>query len=126
MGHVDEGHPEVALERLEEHLHLLAELQVERAERLVEQQHLGLVHDRPRERDPLALAARELDRLAVAEGRRAAPSRAPRSTLAAALAAPDAAHAQAVADVLGDGHVREERVVLEDRVDVAGVGRKVR
>src|SRR5262249_28677770 len=28
-----------------------------------------------------------------------------------------------VLDVLGDGHVREQRVVLEDRVDVAEVGR---
>ena len=63
---VDERHAEVALERLQEELHLLAQLQVERAERLVEQQHLRPVDDRAGERDPLALAARELNRLAVA------------------------------------------------------------
>src|SRR5207248_11762650 len=61
--HVDERHAEVALERLEEHLHLLPELEVERTERLVEQQHARPVDDRPRERDALALAARELRRL---------------------------------------------------------------
>ena len=37
----------------------------------------------------------------------------------------DLAHAQPVGDVLRDGHVREQRVVLEDRVDVARVGRQV-
>ena len=63
---VEERHPELALQRLQEHLHLLAELQVERAERLVEQQHLRPVDDRAGERDPLALAAGELHRLALA------------------------------------------------------------
>jgi hypothetical protein len=36
VGHVDERDPEIALQRLEEDLHLLAQLEVERAERLVE------------------------------------------------------------------------------------------
>ena len=36
---VDEGDPHVRLDRLQLHLHLLAELQVERAERLVQEQH---------------------------------------------------------------------------------------
>ena len=45
-------------------LHLLAELQVERAERLVEQQHARPVDERARQRDPLLLTARELPRLA--------------------------------------------------------------
>ena len=39
----------------EEDLHLLAQLQVECAERLVEQQHGGAVHDGARERDALTL-----------------------------------------------------------------------
>ena len=41
-------------------MHLLAELEVERAEGLVQQQRGGPVHDGPGERDPLALAAGEL------------------------------------------------------------------
>jgi hypothetical protein len=67
VGHVDEGDAEVLLQALQEELHLLAQLQVESAERLVQQQHLGPVHERARERHPLPLAARELDRLALAE-----------------------------------------------------------
>ena len=37
--HVDERDPDLALDALELDLHLLAQLEVERAERLVEQQH---------------------------------------------------------------------------------------
>ena len=54
---VEERDPDLALDRLELHLHLLAQLEVERAERLVEQQHRGPVHERARERHALALAA---------------------------------------------------------------------
>ena len=46
---------------------LLAHRRVERAERLVEQQHAGLDGERARERHALALAARELRRIAVGE-----------------------------------------------------------
>ena len=38
VGHVDEGDADLALERLELELHLLAELEVERAQRLVEEE----------------------------------------------------------------------------------------
>ena len=50
-------------------LHLLAQLQVERAERLVEQQHLRLADQRARQRHALALAARQLRRPALADVR---------------------------------------------------------
>ena len=46
---------------------LLAHPRVERAERLVEQQHLRLDGQRAGERHALALAARELRRVALAE-----------------------------------------------------------
>ena len=52
--------PDLVLDRLELDLHLLAELEVERAEGLVEQQDAGPVDERPGERDPLALAAGQL------------------------------------------------------------------
>ena len=70
MGDVAERDPEDALEILQLGLHVAAQLEVERAERLVEQQHLGPVDDGARERDALLLAARELARprlLATAE-----------------------------------------------------------
>ena len=41
-------------------LHLLAEAAIERAERLVQQQELRLVDERPRDRDPLPLSAGQL------------------------------------------------------------------
>ena len=47
--------------------HLLAQLEVEVRQRLVEQQHRGIDHERARERDALALAARHLQRPAIAE-----------------------------------------------------------
>ena len=60
VGDEDEGDAERLLQRLQLVLHLLAQLEVERAERLVEQQHLGLVDQRAGQRDALALAAGQL------------------------------------------------------------------
>ena len=59
---VDERDPELLLDPLQLDLELLAQLEVERAERLVEQERLRPVDDRARERDALALAAGELRR----------------------------------------------------------------
>ena len=63
--HVDEGHAELAVQLLELDLHVLAQLLVERAERLVHQHELRLEDQRPRQRDALLLAARELRRVGV-------------------------------------------------------------
>ena len=63
--HVDERGARALLEVLQLELHLLAELQVERAQRLVEQEGGGPVHERAGERDPLLLAAGELRRTPV-------------------------------------------------------------
>ena len=65
VGHVHERDADLALDAHQLELHLLAELEVERAERLVEQEHRGLVHQRAGQRDPLLLAARQLRRAAV-------------------------------------------------------------
>jgi len=128
VGDVDEGDADLAdlaLDALELDLHLLPKLEVERAQWLVEEQHPRGIHERARERDPLTLASRELDGLAIAEPWKPHDLQdLVHSTFA--LRTRDMLHAQAVSDVLGDGHVREERVVLEDRVDVPLVGRAVR
>ena len=42
-------------------MHLKAKLKVERAQRLVEEQNLRVVHQRPRDRDALLLAASPLN-----------------------------------------------------------------
>ena len=65
--HVDERRLRLLLDVLQLELHLLAQLQVERAERLVEQQGGGTVDQRPREGNALLLAARELARLALVQ-----------------------------------------------------------
>ena len=93
--HVDERDADVALDALQLDLQLLAQLQVERAERLVEQQHGGAVDERARERDALLLAARELARLALGLARRGRRARAPRATRRRDLVLRDAAGAGA-------------------------------
>ena len=105
-------------------LHRLAQFHIERRERFVEQQHLGVADDGARQRHALALTAGQLHGAAVrlvqqvdaVEGL-AHPRR--------DLTARDARYAQAVAHVLLDGHVRKQRVVLENRVDLAPVGRVI-
>ena len=67
MRDVHEGDADVLLDALELDLELLAQAQVERAERLVEQQGARAVDERAGERDALLLAAGELAGLALAE-----------------------------------------------------------
>ena len=67
VGDDDEGDADLVLDVHELELGLLAQLLVERAERLVEQQHLRLLGERAGERDALALAAGQLVRLAAGE-----------------------------------------------------------
>ena len=78
MGHVDERDPDLALERLELELHLLAELEVEGAERFVEEQHRRLVDQGPGERDALLLAAGHLPGTPALVAGEADEARAPR------------------------------------------------
>ncbi len=65
MGDQDGGDAELALHLADGAAQLLADLGVERAEGLIEQQHLGLVRQRARHRDALLLAAGQLRRQPV-------------------------------------------------------------
>src|SRR6185436_8601621 len=121
--HEDERDAEIPLEVLELHLDFFAELLIERSEGLVEEQHLRLESQRPGEGDPLALTAGELVRLALLEPRE----------LDETEGLPDATGlrrtvelsvAQAEGDVLFDGEVREQGVVLEDHVHGPQIGRR--
>ena len=67
VGHVHGGDPERALQAMDLGARAVAQLGVEVAERLVEQHGVGRLHDGPRHRDALLLAARQLGRLAIAE-----------------------------------------------------------
>ena len=57
--HIEARHAEPLLDRAKLVAHLQAQLRVEIAQRLVEQQHLRLEHERARDRDALLLAARQ-------------------------------------------------------------------
>ena len=78
VGHVHERDADLALDALELELEALAELEVQRTERLVEQQHVRTVDERPGEGDPLLLAAGELVRPALLVARPGRRARAPR------------------------------------------------
>ncbi len=65
--HVDERDADFLLQVDELDLHFLAQLRVERRERLVEQQHRRMRDERARDRDALLLPAGELVRVALAE-----------------------------------------------------------
>ena len=93
-------------------------LGVEVAGRLVRQQQRRVVDERARQRDALLLAARQLVGIVVSLVER--PTRRRISgTFALMLGARLADHLQAVGDVVVDGAVRQQLVVLEDDADVA-------
>ncbi len=119
-----ESRADLAMDARQLDLHLLAELEVEGPERLVEEEHGRSLGERARERHTLRLAARQLRRVAVAVLRQADQLEVLRDT-PTDLVVRQALHPEAERDVVGDGHVREERVVLEDRIDVALVGGQV-
>ncbi len=100
---------------------LLAHRRVQRAERLVEQEHARLHGERARERHALALAAGELRRVAIGPAAEVDE----REQLVDALAdlgLRALADLQAERDVVAHGHVLEGRVVLEDEADAAVLG----
>ena len=107
------------------HAQLLAHGRVERAERLVEQQHARLDGEGARERHALALAARELRRIAVGE----AVELHEREQLVDAradLVLRPLADLEPERDVAAHGEVLERGVVLEDEADAALLRHDVR
>ena len=65
MRHIDHRRAEIGVELRQFEAHLHAQFGVEVGQRLVEQENLGLAHQRAADRDPLALAARKLGRTAI-------------------------------------------------------------
>ncbi|MPL93019.1 hypothetical protein SDC9_39143 [bioreactor metagenome] len=122
MGDEDEGHAKGALQPAQFLLHLLAQLQVKRAERFVKEQHARLVDERPGKRHTLPLAARKGPRTAVAIAREFHQLERLLGG-AVALGPAHALHPQPEGHVVAHVHVREERIVLEHGVDVAPIGR---
>ncbi len=121
---VDHRRPGARVEAGEFVLHRGAQVHVEVRQRLVEQHQRGLGDQAARERDALALAARQQRRAALGVAfeldQRQRGLDAPR-----ALRVLHARDGQPVGDILGDGHVRPQRVRLEHDADAAPLGRHV-
>ncbi len=94
--------------------HDVAGVRVERREWLVEQEHRRVAGERPRQRDPLALAAGEVSRPRLREVRD------PETLEQLVDALPSAE-----GDVPAHVEVRKERVLLEDEPDRAALRRQV-
>src|SRR3954453_13853599 len=118
MSDEDKRDAELALQSFELDLHLLAQLSVECTERLIQKQHAWALHQRAGECNALSLTSGELSGSAVAVPLETnGAQRLVDARRSVGLA--HAADAQPVADVVRDAHVREQRVVLEHRVDLA-------
>jgi hypothetical protein len=125
----EDGHAGLLPESQQEIVHVAADAGIERAERLVEEEHARLLQERLRDRKPLLHATGELRRVFFARGPEAdvfqrrlhfvaelLPLRAEDATENAR-----ALDLQRQDEVLADGQVREDRVALEDD---AAVGRR--
>jgi hypothetical protein len=112
--HIDERDADLLLQIDQLDLHLLAQLGVERGQRLVEQQHCRMRDQRPADRHPLLLAAGKLVRIAFAEAGQAHILEG-FADLAGNLRRRRLRHLQRKCDVALDRHVRKQRVTLEYR-----------
>ena len=122
--HVNGRRLDLPLEPLQVVASGIAQLRVEVGEGLVEQKDLGIPHQRAAQRDPLALPARELARIAVEVARDAEHVRRPAHLLLDPLAGRPTGF-EREGDVLEDGAVGVERVALEHHCDPPGSGRDV-
>ena len=120
--HVHKRHAQAAVQGFQLDLHVLAQLFVECAQRLVHQHQLGVEHQRTGQGHALLLAARHLRGIAAAH---VAHLHHVQSAfdLGVQLGLGHFAHRQRVGNVLGHRHVRKQRVVLEHHAEIALVRR---
>ena len=117
MGHIDEGNAHLLLDTLQLVLHILPQAQVQRAQGLVQQQDLGPVHQRPGDGHPLLLAAGQLGDFPVLKALQTHHAQHFRHALLDFLGR-HLGDPQAKGDVLKHVQMREQRILLEHRVDL--------
>ncbi len=120
---VDRGDADFALDALELDAHLLAQLEIEIGERLVEQQKTRPRDDGARQRRALLLPAGELSGELVGHFRKSDQAEHV-GNASIGLGAPDFADLQRIGDVLCHRHVRPDRIALEHHADVALIRRQ--
>ena len=125
LGDVNERDVKALLDALELDLHILAQLQVQRAQRLVQQKHLRMVHKRPRDGHALLLPAGERGRVAPLVALQAHQLQHLQAA-GADLFFVQLLQPQAERHVLEHVQVREQRVFLEHGVDLPFVRRQAR
>ncbi len=122
MGDIDGGDAQLTLQGLDLALHLLAELLVQRSQRLIHQQKRGPIHQGTGQRDALLLSTGELAGITSTQAGHLYRGQDLLDPLGH-LWPTDSTRLQWKRDVLEDGHVREECVALEDHADIALLGR---
>jgi len=120
VGYVECGNGSFAMDACNFFAHFEAELGVEVAEGFVKEDEVGANDEGPCECDSLLLSAGELAGPAMGVLRHSDHFEG-LTDAAALFVTGQTADVEAVCDVLGDGHVRPEGVVLEDHADVAFV-----
>ncbi|MPM72280.1 hypothetical protein SDC9_119253 [bioreactor metagenome] len=125
VGNVNEGDVQLFLQTLEFQLHLLAQLEVQRAQGFVQQKHLRAVDERPGDCHPLLLPAGQLGGIAL--------FKAPQLNHGQHLAYPlpdlrlgHPLHFQAIGHVVEHCHMGKEGVALKHCVHVALIGLLIR
>ena len=124
MGDIHEGDTDLVMDQRELQAHPLAQLEIQRRQRLVQQQHLRLEHQRPGNRGALALPAGKLARLLVGM-RLHLNQRQHLLDLRIDLRLGAMADLQPEGDVLPHRHVGEKRIILKYGIDFANIRRLV-
>jgi hypothetical protein len=119
MGHVDHRIPQLLMKLGDLDPHGYPQFCVEIGQGFIEQEHLGISHNRPTDGDALTLPAGELRGFAIHEGVELQDA-ASRINTFGNLALRPASDAQPEAHIVAHAHVRIERVVLEHHGDPAG------
>ena len=123
MGDDEGGDAEALLQLAQFHLHVLAQIGVERRERFVEQEDLGIDGEAARDGDALALAAGQLMDAPRAEAGQLHEFEQGLDPLHPRAPA-DAADRERIGDVVGDVEMGKQRERLEDHAEFAPVRRQ--
>ena len=121
MGDIDEGDAQLFLKALELNLHLLAQLEIQGAQRLIQQQHFGVVDQGPCDGHPLLLPAGQGVRLALFKASQLHQGEHLGHT-ALDLVLGNLFDGQTVGHVVKHCHVGEQGVILEHGVHVPLIG----
>jgi len=122
MGNVNRGDFEFFVQPADLEAHLLAQIRIQVAQRLVHQKNLRLHNQSPRQGHSLLLPARQLRRIAIFQIRQAHDAEQLRNFVGA-FQLREFFKLESVSDVLRHRHVRPDGVTLKDHRHTAPIGR---